>query len=422
MEKHGAAAPDVAAPDVADADVADADVADSDFGLTPARDARDSEESRGLTLDQRAAQLGRAFRRPGVQLATAAVAVLVVVAVVLAVVLPGGGLPSNAAFSVNGKVTTVNQLDTQVSVLNKLQGVAPPPMSDIKAYGGFLRTAAKALAVQELVGDAAKKRGITIPQKSTRDYLDQLVAGSQTNLTAALQQAGVSEPQVLTALNGQQVENQLYSKVTHPVNITADQVTATFNAQAATLVNPEQRAISHIVVADQNSAQSILTQVSQGASFATLAQQDSLDASTKAGGGSLGTVGKSQLATPFGPAAFAAPLNVPFGPIQESGGAWDVGVVTAITPAVTYTNDAQTQAAIKNYVTDQQLRTQWVGYLASLIKHADIAYASKFRPTNPSSPPQPALPSLLSFVVNAHQSVSSPGSTSGAPTTPPAGP
>jgi parvulin-like peptidyl-prolyl isomerase len=364
----------------------------------------DGEPPAGLGGDRHGA--GRNRRRRRIALPVAIVAVLVVVAVVVAILVSrGGGLPADAAFSYDGKVTTVADFNAQVGVLNKLNGVTPPAAND-PAHPAFLRSAAKSLAVTQMVQNLAAKRGISVSDKTIRDGLDQEVTtnygGDQNKFNQALSAAGITEAQVLAALKAQQVENQLFSKVTKKVTVTPAQVTAAFNANQASLAVPEQRAVSHIVVASQDTANSILAQLQGGASFATLAQQDSLDTQTKANAGALGTVAASQLKAPFGPAAFAATLNVPFGPIAEQGGAFDIGLVTAITPAVTYGNDAQTQSGISAYLSDQQLLQQWNAYLSAQLKKADIHYAATYRPTQPFTPPAANLPAMVAFVANAH--------------------
>ncbi len=404
------------------------DEEDDAFVATPATEGRGP-----LVKGRPGGRLLERLRRPRVAMVAAAAVVVVVVGVVLAIVLPGGGLPANAAISYNGKVTTVDQFNAQVQVLNKLNGVAAPPVTD-PGYPQFLRTTAKGLAVTQMVGSLAKKQGISVSQKTTRDSLDQEVqsayGGDQSKFNQALSAAGITEDQVLAALNAQAVENQLFAKVTKKATVSATQVAAAFTANQSALSVPEQRTIAHIVVASQDAANSIITQLQGGASFATLAQQNSLDTSTKAQGGALGTVAASQLSSPFGPAAFAAQANVPFGPVQEQGGAWDVGLVTTVTPAVTYTNDAQTQTGISNYLTDQQLLNQWDGYLSAELKKAHISYAAKYRPTQPYTPPAASLPAIVAFVANAHSSTGAspsgpapsglPGTTgsTGNPTTP----
>ncbi len=238
-------------------------------------------------------------------MAAAVAVVVVVVGVILAVVLPSGGLPANAAFSYNGRVTTVAQFNDQVQVLNKLNGVTPPAVTDKAGYAQFVRSTAKAVAVTQMVGNLAKKQGIVVSQKTTRDSLDQEVqsayGGDQSKFNQALSTAGITEDQVLAALNAQAVENQLFTRVTKRTTVSDAQVTAAFTVNQPALTVPEQRAISHIVVASQDAANSIISQLQGGASFSTLAQQGSLDTSTKAQGGALGTVAASQLSSPFGP-------------------------------------------------------------------------------------------------------------------------
>lgn len=398
---------------VEDAEVEGAEVEGAEVENDEVESDGDDEEGDGAdafapTVEGRPGErprLAERLRRPRVAMVTAAAVVVVVVGVVLAIVLPGGGLPANAVISYHGKVTTVDQFNAQVQVLNKLNGVTAPPVND-PGYPQFLRSTAKGLAVTQMVGNLAKKQGITVSQKTTRNSLDQEVqsayGGDQSKFNQALSAAGITEDQVLAALNAQAVENQLFAKVTKKATVSDAQVTAAFTANQSALSVPEQRTIAHIVVASQDAANSIITQLQGGASFAT--QQSSLDTSTKAQGGALGTVAAAQLASPFGPAAFAAQANAPFGPIQEQGGAWDVGLVTAVTPAVTYANDAQTQTGIRNYLIDQQLLNQWDGYLSAQLRKAHIDYAAKYRPTQPYAPPAASLPAVVAFVANAHSS------------------
>jgi hypothetical protein len=354
-----------------------------------------------------------------------AIVVLAVVGVVVGLLLTSGGLPADAAFSVDGKVTTVAQLKAQVNVLDELQGITPPSQADKGAYDSFLRTSAQALAVQQLVGDIAKRQGITIPAKTTRADLDQLVSTKYNNdrsqFDAALSSAGLNETEVLDALNAQAVENALYSRHTNSnVRVTSAQVAQTYSANQP-LTQPEQRAMSIIVVATQATAQDVINQLNGGANFATLASQDSLDAS-KSSGGADGTYSEADLQnsgqTALAQAVFGATPNVPFGPVQANGGEWVVGEVTSVTPSQTFTDDAQTQAAIKNYLTDQQLRQQWIGYLAKQLRTADITYAPAYRPAHPHQAPQPALPSVLQFVVNAHNQSAPSGTPGTTPTAP----
>ncbi len=348
----------------------------------------------------------------------AALAVAAGAAVAVADPFGAGALPADAALRVGGHTVTTSDFNSQVAILNKLYGVQAPAASNRSAYSTFEKTTAKALAVQTILGDVATRMGVTVSGKTARDTLDSVVskyyAGDQTKFASALSSAGLTESQVLQQVTNQLIEDQLFSKVVGHPAVTAAQVSRTFAAQQAALATPEQRAISHIVVSSQSQAQSIVAQLKAGGSFAALAAQDSLDKSTSASGGALGTVSESQLVPAFGKAAFAAPVGQPFGPVQEQGGTWDVGLVTAVTPARAATDSATVQTAIRNWLADKAELATWDAWLQKQIAGAHVRYAAAYRPASPDSPPAVSLPSLATFVADSQS-----GTTAPAPSTAP---
>ncbi|MGH8917603.1 MAG: peptidyl-prolyl cis-trans isomerase, partial [Actinomycetes bacterium] len=343
---------------------------------------------------------GRVWSTLWGKVAAAVVAVIVVAAVVLAFVWPFGGLPSNAAFSVNGKVVTVSQFKSQLSALNGLYGVKAPQAKDAKANDAFLRAAAQALAVNMVLDNAGAKRHLSVSAKAARDTLDQTVnqryGGNTAAFTQALSTQNLTEADVVTAISHQQMVQKLFPQIAGTVNVTAAQIQQYYQAHTAQLAVPETRAISRIVVSSQASAQSIVTQLQHGSSFATLASQQSADTATKSKGGVLGTLSQSDLAgtTPaFAKAAFAAAPNTAFGPVQDQN-LWEVGEVTQVVPPAAATFDAKTQAAIKVILTDQVQLARWTAWLAGQIKAAHITYAAKYRPAHPDQPPNVQIPQL----------------------------
>lgn len=214
--------------------------------------------------------------------------------------------------------------------------------------------------------------------------------------------------ELLTELTHQAVVQKLFSAVVAQApTVSAAQVDAYFQAHTAALATQETRAISSIVVADQAQVQGILADLKAGQSFATLASQRSLDTSTKANGGLLGTLGTNQLDATFGPAAFAAPLNVAFGPVKDNGH-WYVGLVTKIIPGAAAANNPRTAAAIRTYLQDRAQLARWDAYLSRQIRAAHIRYAPAYQPSNPFQAPQTPLPNLTGASIAA---VSTPGAT-----------
>jgi hypothetical protein len=88
----------------------------------------------------------------------------------------------------------------------------------------------------------------------------------------------------------------------------------------ASTICPSGRIVSQIQVADAATANSILTQLQGGASFAALAKADSKDATSAKSGGTVGCLSPTTVSKEFETAAFAAPFGVPIGPVQSSVG------------------------------------------------------------------------------------------------------
>src|SRR5262249_21394607 len=78
--------------------------------------------------------------------------------------------------------------------------------------------------------------------------------------------------------------------------------------------------VSHILVADQATAQSIVDQLKAGASFADLARAKSTDTGSAQQGGDLGCLQAGAYVQEFQNAADAAPLNTPVGPVKSQYG------------------------------------------------------------------------------------------------------
>ena len=76
---------------------------------------------------------------------------------------------------------------------------------------------------------------------------------------------------------------------------------------------------SHILVQTQEQAQTLYSQINEGADFATLAQVNSACPS-KAAGGALGQFGRGQMVKPFEDAAFALEVGALSQPVQTQFG------------------------------------------------------------------------------------------------------
>jgi parvulin-like peptidyl-prolyl isomerase len=303
-------------------------------------------------------------------------------------------LSGDAAFEVDGQVVTVSGYTRELAVLEALYGVKVP--RGARAAASFRRAAAQAMAVQMIVARAAAAAGIHVTEKAAQDQLEQDVSQQYpqgfSSFASQLAARGLSEGEVRQAVSQEMVLERLFNRVVGTVHPSTAQLEALYRQHRAALAMPETRTIAHIVVSSRSEAQSILQQLQQGASFATLAAQDSLDTSTAADGGQLGTLSQSELTPAFGKAAFAAQVDVPFGPVHDADG-WEIGLVTNVVPGHP-TSFSQARAELEDYVVVRTEQARWTRWLDLHLRSAGLRFAAAYRPAHPDSAPRATLPTL----------------------------
>lgn len=306
------------------------------------------------------------------------------------------GVPAGAAFRVGDTVVTITALDERVRLLGALYGVQAP--TDPAQLDRFRRDSAKAIAVSDVLDNAAVAQGVVIADKAASDELTRLIQTSfpqgRNSFIAQLGTVGLSEQNVLDEVKRQLANAQLYDKITAGVPLpTDDEVAAAYTARKVQMVTPEKRHLLNIVVGSQAAAAQVRSQLDAGADFAAVAAASSQDQSTKNQGGDLGTVTRDQLEQAYGNAAYSAPVNTLFGPVQTQYG-WNVGKVLQITPSTPLTLD-QVRDALRSQLSDERKTSVWNTWLAEQIKAADVRYADAYRPADPggtASATDPGIP------------------------------
>ncbi len=401
---HGNAAGDAAAGDAA---AGDAPAGDAAAGDAAAGDTGGGEAAAGEAPHRRVAARLRAM--------TAAVAAVcgrwrwtgrrvAVAAVTAAVALAAVGwwveqrltaLPSDAAFAVGGQVVTTTSYDHRLAVLEALYGMRPPGGAGAAT---FRRAAAQAMVIQLVMGRAAARQGIRISHQAASKQLQADVtqqygtSGGMSAFDSQLGSRGLSEGEVLQAITAQLQVQKLFDRVVGTVHVISAQVQHLYATHQAQLAVPETRSVSHIVVATKSAAEQVLAQLRSGTPFAALAAKDSLDTSTAANGGALGTVSKAELDAPFGTAAFAAAPNVPFGPVHDQYG-WEVGLVTQVVPGHP-TSLSQARTELQDYLKVTTEQARWDRWLRRQLVASGARYAPAYRPAHPDQPPVASVPTL----------------------------
>ncbi|GAB3141337.1 peptidylprolyl isomerase [Amycolatopsis stemonae] len=296
-------------------------------------------------------------------------------------------LPDDAVLRVAGKVVSQQDYQQRVHLLTALYGVQAPP--DGSKADEFARASAKAIAVSMVLDAASAQKGVVVADKTANDQLTKIIQEDfplgRDAFVQKLGQNGVSEGDVLAEVKRQIANQQLYEQVTDGVAAPTDaEVDQAYAARKAQLVQPETRHLRNIVVATEAEASDAAQQLKSGKDFAQLAGAISLDGKTKTAGGDLGTLAASQLQQAYAKAAFAAPANSVFGPVQTENG-WNVGQVAAVTPQKQLSL-AEARDQLKNTLLDERRLKVWNDWLGGQMKADEIAYAEKYLPPNPDTP------------------------------------
>jgi peptidyl-prolyl cis-trans isomerase C len=306
-----------------------------------------------------------------------------------------GKLPDDAAFAVGDRVVSTKELEKKVETWHALYDVQPPSGNE-KKMGTFRRKAAKQEAVSIVVQDQAQQHGVAVPQKKARNWLDSYVQkqfgnGQQghAQFVKKLGDVGTNYDTVLGEIQHRMSRDQLFAKITKSVSASRAELRKDFPRYKKALATPEKRHLRNIVVSSQDQAKKIVAKLRDGTSFAKLAKKESIDGSTRAKGGNMGSVPKTQLQGQYAKAAFRTKKGQVFGPVRttvQGQQVWNVGKVVGITPGKPATFQSSHQQLEKLVVYKKAL-DRWDQWLGNAISSADVRYADDYRPAHPDQAP-----------------------------------
>ncbi|SNR84091.1 peptidyl-prolyl cis-trans isomerase C [Haloechinothrix alba] len=355
--------------------------------------ASDNDDSRGHAARTGALRRVLPASLGGRLTAAAAVLLAVVLSVSAMVWRPWNSLPDNAAFVVGDEMVTRDELDQRMDTLHALYGVEEPDDPDERDE--FRRDAAKSVAVSMILDDAVAEHDIEIPGKRTRDVLDRHITeefdgGGRDDFVRALGNVGASESEVLDEVERQLAIGRLMENVLGEVEISDERLRAEFDERADELAAPQRRTLRNIVVESERDARDVLDRLDDGESFETVAEEVSLDGSTKDSGGMLEQVSKDQLETPVAEASFDVDTSELYGPVEGETG-WHVGRVDEIFPSAP-ADFAEISGELRELVQAEVALERWREWLAERIRRADVRYADEYRPADPNAAPEASEP------------------------------
>ena len=169
---------------------------------------------------------------------------------------------------------------------------------------------------------AAKTRGITVDEDRIDELIADLVgrASPEYPIEAMLADSGMSTlEQLKTLMIEVDYIDLLISDIADNIEVEDTAIALHYQANKDNYRTPALYCASHILVADEQLAQSIIDDVNAGASFAEFAAEHGTDG-TKDRGGDLGCFGLGQMVPEFEEAVINAPIGEASGPVESSFG------------------------------------------------------------------------------------------------------
>lgn len=186
------------------------------------------------------------------------------------------------AARVNGQPILLDTYEKQVTQMVQAlqaQGIDLSSEDGQETLTQVRRQILEALIDQKIIEQQAAELGLSISEETVEAEAQGSIAEGQGEVQFAewLAANNLTYEEFKETLRSQLIANQLFETITGDVPETAEQIH-----------------LHHIQVADEATAQAIIEQLKSGADFDRLAQEQSLDESSRANGGDLGWFARGQ--------------------------------------------------------------------------------------------------------------------------------
>jgi foldase protein PrsA len=225
------------------------------------------------------------------------------------------------------------------------------------------------LIADKIVDSEAKKEKVTITDEELNEEVDKLKEsyGGEDVFNQMLE----SNNTTVDVLK-EDLKNYLtIRKLLEPqIEITDEELQTYFEENKDSFGEAEQVKASHILVADEATANEIKQKLADGADFAELAKEYSTDEGTKENGGELGFFAKGTMVTEFDDVAFTLPVNEISDPVKTDYGYHIIKVEEK--KEAKEANFDDSKAEIKETLIEQKLETEYSTWLEEKKQDYDI--------------------------------------------------
>ena len=321
-------------------------------------------------------------------LAAAALAVLTVVAA-------GCGdtdeVPQDAVAVVDGTPISKSTLDELLTRTKKTYAAQKRqfPKAGTQEFQSLQTQAVAFLVQRQEYAREADKLGVKITdaqiQKKVDDVKKQYFGGDQKKFEAGLKAQSYTLEALREDARAQLVSEGIYKDITGDVKVSDAEAQQYYDDNIDRYKVAESREVRHILVKTKNEADALHEQLVNGASFATLAKEKSLDPGSKDQGGKL-TVSKGQTVEAFDKAAFSLDTNEISDPVKTQYGYHIIQPLTDVKPG-RVTPFTQVRTQIKSQLLQQKKGdavSKWVSDVEKQYK-GKVTYAAGFEPPDTTS-------------------------------------
>ncbi len=175
------------------------------------------------------------------------------------------------------------------------------------------------LIVNKMIEIDAEKQGIEVSEDELNEELDKYYSmyGGEENFASFLEMSGFKledfkDDVKLSLLLDQILEER--------IEISDEEMKEYFEEHKEDFAQEEQVEASHILVEDKETAFEVINKLNNGADFAELAKEYSIDEKTKDKGGELGYFGKGEMVKEFEEEVFAMEVNTISKPVETQYG------------------------------------------------------------------------------------------------------
>ncbi|SMQ81883.1 foldase protein PrsA [Bacillus sp. OV166] len=231
-----------------------------------------------------------------------------------------------------------------------------------------------AATVDKIIGDKivaaeAKKQKVNITNSILNKEVEKLKASYGGE--EAFKQALESNNTTLAFLK-QDLKNYLTIKqlLEPQIEITEEEMKTYFDENKDSFAEAEQIKASHILVADEKTANEVKQKLNDGGDFAELAKNYSTDDSTKDSGGDLGYFAKGTMVTEFEDVAFGLAVDQVSKPVKTEYGYHIIKLEAKKKAKEANYNDSKEE--IKETLVDQKIDSEYSTWLENKKKSYDI--------------------------------------------------